>query len=268
MPKTIVFTKLGNGKVKYENGSVLGYFEPNLFVFQHPTNPGYIMLTDNPDKEIVSGTVVKWKSVLTPESADREELMELLQRDFFNAVQEPGDVATETTAIAINGLIAGFSRDSWLVASDPHHDYIHAGKFFNVSKFITNLGNDANYNILIETGSKTLDVEMFCYMEGEAEFLIYEIVSATRGTVIANINKKRSSQIVAETVFSAQPTGITLGALLFESRQGSSSNIMSNSEDKTEWLFDIPNTKYLIRTINRSGQNSKTVSFKAQFHEI
>jgi len=278
MAKTAIFTDEGNGKVKYVNGSELHYLEAAQNVMQHPTNENYIKIGHDDNRNSSSGFKFDWNTVLTPACASRNELITLLQLDYFRSENDPNTAAilaklidnpaTESKQDTLFALLNNIISSIGLTVSDVHHTYIHQHLLFSVTHFITNLANGGNFDILITTGSKVVDSEIKLFMEGEAEYLFYEAPTTTaEGTALTKINRDRSSLNTAEVIIAHTPTVTAVGTLISSARLGSGNNENSNYADQNEWLFK-PNTKYLIRTVNRSGQNTKTANFSMQFHEL
>ena len=83
MAKTIEFTKLANGKVKFENGDFLCFFSPDINIMPHPDDEDRIRIGESFNSFSSVGFTFRADEVLTPDCKDRNALIEELATNFF-----------------------------------------------------------------------------------------------------------------------------------------------------------------------------------------
>jgi len=267
------FTKLPTGKVVYtsENGTPYS-FEPTLQILPHPQYTNTILITDDTsNQETADGFAVNFDNVTEPLCANRNELITTLASDFFNGITVSATIntaglATDTLQNTIISFLNSVISANNIRTIDTYHDKVHEGKVHIASHFITTLAFDGSYNIGITTGTLSVDAVFALFMEGEAEYWLYETSTFSGGTPVIIACKNRNFANTQQTLIVYNPTITVDGTTIAETRSGSGSNIVSYTRDAHEWTLK-PNTKYICRVINRSTQNNKTVNFEMNFYE-
>jgi hypothetical protein len=78
------FTKLPSGKVLFIQGDTIAALSPNMNLFQHPSQPNGIIITDDSNpQELDKCFKVDWSQVTEPVAESREEMIMVLATDFF-----------------------------------------------------------------------------------------------------------------------------------------------------------------------------------------
>ncbi len=285
------FTKTANGAVLFQDnaGQIYG-FQPNCFVHPHPRDARMIMLSDDANpQETDKAFSFGWEQVTAPAgSASRNELISTLTTAYFYAsvsasvTLDKSGLATDanqTAALAALALLAKETKQDALldlfnaVKLDTFFRNLtiweamnRLGKAFIATEFISNLANNAAYNIGITTGEKESHAAFSLAMEGEAEFYLYENSTFTGGNTVLNTCRNRTINGTHATTFVSVPAVTVIGSPLAKARSGMSSNVSGQARDVIEWHLKA-NTKYILQIINRSSQSNKTVNFECEYWE-
>ena len=119
------------------------------------------------------------------------------------------------------------------------------------------LANDANLDVVFTANpgvNVCMDVIVQC--GGDAEFEIYEnVTQVTGGTLFVPLNRNRRSTIASSCGAVIQPSSVTTNGVIFQEIiiGGSGGNAGGNAIDSADYILK-PDTSYLFRLTNRSGQ--------------
>ena len=120
------------------------------------------------------------------------------------------------------------------------------------------LADDANLDVVFTANpgvNVCMDVIVQC--GGDAEFEIYEnVTQVTGGTLFVPLNRNRRSTIASSCGAVIQPSSVTTNGVIFQEIiiGGSGGNAGGNAIDSADYILK-PDTSYLFRLTNRSGQD-------------
>jgi hypothetical protein len=120
------------------------------------------------------------------------------------------------------------------------------------------LADDANLDVVFTANpgvNVCMDVIVQC--GGDAEFEIYEnVTQVTGGTLFVPLNRNRRSTIASSCGAVIQPSSVTANGVIFQEIiiGGSGGNAGGNAIDSADYILK-PDTSYLFRLTNRSGQD-------------
>lgn len=119
------------------------------------------------------------------------------------------------------------------------------------------LADDASIDIVITPPiDQGIGIGFITRIEGNAEFKVYENVTAvTGGTIFVPRNRNRASTRVAQTGVIVQPSSITTNGVLYEEIiVGGSGGNAAGASLEGDYAILKANTSYLFRLTNRSNQ--------------
>jgi len=119
------------------------------------------------------------------------------------------------------------------------------------------LADDASIDIVITPPvNMPIGIGFVTRIEGNAEFKVYENVTAvTGGTIFVPRNRNRASTRVAQTGAIVQPSSVTTNVVLYEEIiVGGSGGNAAGASLTGDYAILKANTSYLFRLTNRSGQ--------------
>jgi hypothetical protein len=162
---------------------------------------------------------------------------------------------------AIVSLTGKFTVDSilgYLTTIGTEHDKVHGGGMFRRCNMFASIDNNANGDVLLVTGSKTLHAKIVIKGGGDSIGYLYEApIVSSNGTALpipANFNRPLYSTLPEFRMFYT-PTIDSPGAFLCAEyvpggRGGNS--LGGSARDDVEWILKA-NTRYLIRHTNVAG---------------
>jgi len=159
------------------------------------------------------------------------------------------------------------------ISQDWVHYKVHVGAFFQANQFTSGLASAASFNYMITTGSNySVHSGFTMATTGQCQVTMYEAPTATSGTTLTVLNKRRSSSRVTESQVVYAPTITSYGTMLDKELipAGDGSKFSAGSYGGVdprgaEWIMNR-NTKYLINVVNTSG-NTIDLSFAHGFYE-
>lgn len=163
-----------------------------------------------------------------------------------------------------------FDLEGYTKSIDREHDETHKGNSFRVCNRADVL-DDGNIDLVLETGSKKCHLIFGANVEANADIDFMEgvVVTAATGTELPVRNKNRSSSKLSTAIALLAPTITDLGTLiqpLFV--PGGSGGIPNGGagQERLEWILK-PNTKYLFRLTNISGQTKRFNEYLEWYEE-
>lgn len=137
------------------------------------------------------------------------------------------------------------------------HARTHQGTFFGATAEDAALANGANLDMLIRVGAETMHANFALVAGGNAAVALFEGTTiSAEGSVLTPQNHNRTSSR-ASNVLLNQGSTITLpgtkiaGGRILGGTGGNADGGATDTND--EWLL-APNTSYLLRLTNNSGQ--------------
>lgn len=157
--------------------------------------------------------------------------------------------------ICVESTTGFFTQSATVTTVDKSTSDILSGRGFYGSDILRGIASDATVDFLVETGSVDALINFSVKSIGNYEIEMYEdSITSNDGTALQNFNFKRSDiTTTIETIVYHQPTITDLGNMIVESlNYGGERNSVSASDSDSSFLLK-PNTKYVIRFTNTSG---------------
>lgn len=178
----------------------------------------------------------------------------------------------EYSAYRLLNLLNGIDHsqsiyDGAIVTQDFLTRKLIEGKMFAASAYNLSLANNASFDICITTGPYPVFVTVSISAGGQAFISLYEGVTITGGTNIPIYNQRRDSLNLQSSVMVHTPNVGDLGLELWpDTIPGGSGGNKAGYARPGSWRCLAPNTTYLRRITNKSG-NNMLASFMVDLYE-
>jgi hypothetical protein len=168
-----------------------------------------------------------------------------------------------------NNIVEVDPRIKGLVFIDVMHREIHEGEAFIATKVWDDVSDDANADILFETGStKEAHLQMLGSGGGDFYAYLYYPTTHSHGTELSILQMNLSSDSTSTCTASFGPSGGADGTNAMEFYfPGGTKNQAVGGEGASREEFVIPiNTKVLLRLTNKAG-SGKPMSMRLTWYE-
>lgn len=152
------------------------------------------------------------------------------------------------------------------------HQKVHQGQFFLLERIVSSLADNVSIDVVLSTGNQSLHASFGSIVRGDSEIFIYESPTVSNGSVIDIINQNRNSTRQSTATAVHTPTVTSVGTLLTHNLivGGAVGHAVGGAmsgalREGSEWVLK-PNTKYLIRLTNKSGQ-ARDLQLQCAFYE-
>jgi hypothetical protein len=180
------------------------------------------------------------------------------------------DGAGATKYLVASG--AGSEADPYLIRHEMiafGHQLVHAGRLFYASHIYASVANDAAAELALVTDTAQPHLFARFAHAGDHDVYLFEGATVSGGTLVASINRNRTSVTSPGALVTHSPTVSADGTELYEEfvaggKWGQSAGGAIRTE--SEWVL-APATTYVFRIINRSGTTARA-SISCEWYEV
>lgn len=180
------------------------------------------------------------------------------------------DMYAEAAVSGVKNLVK-MDESRSLIFVTHNHSKVHQGKHYSLSHYFATIAAGNSADVLMVLGAYQNHCNTAVAVTGAAVFRIYEGATySSVGTSIVARNNNRTSLQTSSTTFGHTPTITGTGTEIYATviPGGTTGNKVGSQDDGPEEQFVLaPNTTYLFRVSNLSGQDV-ALTINLSFYEV